>query len=115
MAYKTIVDAIKNIFSHNSKKEDSTAEIHSEEHKEIISKLKSIEIENLHKELERFKERNIELSQSVTFLLRDEINIAQAFLDAPTNENGDVVLTINREEIEAIKEKFENCINKKSK
>jgi hypothetical protein len=115
MAYKTIVDAIKNIFSHNSKKEDSTAEIHSEEHKEIISKLKSIEIENLHKELERFKKRNIELSQSVTFLLRDEINIAQAFLDAPTNENGDVVLTINRGETEAIKKNFEDCLNKKSK
>ena len=115
MAYKTIVGAIKNIFSLNGKKEDSVAKAQDEEHKQVIGKLKTIEIENLHKELERFKKRNIELSQSVTFLLRDEINIAQAFLDAPTNENGDVVLTINREEIEAIKENFENCLNKKSK
>ena len=115
MAYKTIVGTIKNIFSLNGKKESNSTEIYNEEHKELISKLKTIEIENLHKELERFKERNIELSQSVTFLLKDEINIAQTFLGAPTNENGDIVLKINREEIEAIKEKFENCINKKSK
>jgi len=127
MAYKTIIEAIKNILPHYNKEEKSHAAkeiLYCEKYKKLIAKhlitldeysatldeysTTFTEIEKLHKELERFKQQNVSLIQinnSMFQIVKQWTNVLE---NTPINDKNIGNILISKEDLAAVKKSLVN-------